>query len=93
MKVVVRQAAEDDIERHCSWIAKNDVPAALKVGKGIREQINRLEIDALIEMGRPGLVAGTRELIYPPYIIVYQLSDHRQELHILSVMHGAQARS
>jgi plasmid stabilization system protein ParE len=43
-------------------------------------------------MGRPGLVAGTRELLEDPYIIVYKVDDERGEIVVVSVVHGAQKR-
>ena len=43
-------------------------------------------------MGRPGLVEGTRELLGWPYIIVYKISEERDEIVIVSVMHGARDR-
>lgn len=44
-------------------------------------------------MGRPGLVAGTRELIEYPYIIVYMVEERAREIVVLAIMHGAQDRS
>ena len=43
-------------------------------------------------MGRPGLIEGTRELIERPYIIVYKVDDQRQEIVIISIVHGARDR-
>jgi plasmid stabilization system protein ParE len=39
----------------------------------ILEHINRLHVNSLSEMGRPGRVPGTRELIERPYVIVYRI--------------------
>jgi plasmid stabilization system protein ParE len=44
-------------------------------------------------MGRPGLVEGTRELLEWPYIIVYKVYEERNEIVVLSVVHGAQDRT
>jgi plasmid stabilization system protein ParE len=59
----------------------------------IRERINRLELDPLAHMGRPGRVEGTRELVEYPYSIVYKAFDERREVLVLSILHGAQDRT
>ncbi len=92
MKVVLRQAALDDLDRIHAWIAKDNPPAANSMLARIRDRIALLEIDALAHMGRPGIVAGTRELIEYPYIIVYTVNEERREIVILAVLHGAQER-
>ena len=43
-------------------------------------------------MGRPGLEPGTRELVEPPYVIVYEVHDDLDEVIVLAVFHGAQDR-
>lgn len=43
-------------------------------------------------MGRPGLVEGTRELLEPPYIIVYQIDTATNEIVVLNIVHGARKR-
>lgn len=42
------------------------------------------------EMGRPGRISGTRELVVPgtPYVIPYRL--RRQSLELIAVFHGRQ---
>ena len=92
MKVIVRASAEDDLDRIFIWIAKNNPRAAAEMVARIRERIGRLELDALAHMGRPGFVAGTRELVESPYIIVYSVDDERAEIVVLSIVHGAQDR-
>jgi plasmid stabilization system protein ParE len=59
----------------------------------IRDRISFLEIDTLAQMGRPGLVPGTRELIEYPYIIVYRVNDSLREVDVLAILHGAQSRA
>lgn len=55
-------------------------------------RINRLAIPGLSHIGRPGPVQGTRELIEPPYIIVYAIDEASDEITVLAVLHGAQNR-
>jgi toxin ParE1/3/4 len=42
------------------------------------------------EVGRPGRVAGTRELVVSgtPYLVMYRIV--KSQIHILAVLHGAQ---
>lgn len=92
MKVVVREKAEEDLDRIFAWIAKDNPRAAADMVSQIRDHINLLELDNVAHMGRPGLVNGTRELIEYPYIIIYSVDDRRREIDVLSIMHGAQQR-
>jgi toxin ParE1/3/4 len=92
MKVILRDSALDDMEQIYAWISKDNPPLAAEMVARIRDRISLLEIDALAHMGRPGLVAGTRELIEYPYIIVYRVTDQRHEVEVLAIFHGAQDR-
>jgi toxin ParE1/3/4 len=58
----------------------------------IEAKVMRLELPELAHMGRPGFVEGTRELLEWPYIIVYRVLEDREEIVVLSVMHGARDR-
>lgn len=92
MNVIIRQSAEDDLDRIVAWIAKDNQSAAARLVASIRERINFLETDELAHMGRPGLVEGTRELIEYPYIIVYKVDDKKAKVVVLSIVHGARDR-
>jgi plasmid stabilization system protein ParE len=70
-----------------------------KLHRGLRPKASRriVETTAAVsrqpntpEIGRPGRVAGTRELVVSrtPYIAAYQVADG--EIVILDVLHGAQ---
>ena len=63
-----------------------------KIIARIEAKVMRLEVPELTNMGRAGLVDGTRELLEWPYIIVYQVYEERDEIVVLSVVHGAQDR-
>ncbi len=57
-----------------------------------RQTIQRIvsEINTLTQFpfsGRKGVRAGTRELIFPPYVVVYHLTD--EVVEIVHVIHGA----
>ncbi len=93
MKVVVRESAALDLEDIFSWISKDNPRAAAEMVERIRLRINRLAFPGLSHIGRPGLVEGTRELVEPPYIIVYSVDEAADEITVLAVMHGARDRS
>ncbi len=92
MRVSFEPAASDDLDRLFAWIAKDSPRAALHMIARIEDKITRLAIPELTYMGRPGLVDGTRELLEWPYIIVYKVYEDRDEIVIVSIVHGAQDR-
>jgi toxin ParE1/3/4 len=57
----------------------------------VHDRIARLELETLAHMGRPGRVENTRELVEYPYVIVYRVAAERDEIAILSVIHGARS--
>jgi len=70
------------------YIARDNPAAATQIASRIRAAAKRLAEHP--EMGRPGRIAGTRELVVPktPYIVAYRVRG--EVVEILSVMHGAQ---
>jgi toxin ParE1/3/4 len=92
MKILIREKAAGDLEGIFHWIAKDNPSAAAEVVRRIRRRIGRLAVSGLAHIGRPGLIAGTRELVEVPYIIVYEVHDDREEIVVLAVFHGAQSR-
>ena len=92
MKVTFDPAASDELDRVFAWIAKDNPRAAFKMIARIEAKVMRLETPELTNMGRPGLVAGTRELLEWPYIIVYKVYEEQDEIVVVSVVHGAQDR-
>jgi toxin ParE1/3/4 len=92
MKIIVREKADADLDAIFAWIAKDNPAAAVAMIRRIRQRIGRLATPGLENMGRPGLDVGTRELIEPPYIIVYEVHEAREEIEVLYVAHGAQDR-
>lgn len=92
MRVVLRLSALEDLDYIHTWICKDNPSAATAMVARIRDRISFLEIDSLAQMGRPGLVPGTRELIEYPYIIVYRVNDSLREVDVLAIFHGAQSR-
>jgi toxin ParE1/3/4 len=70
------------------YIEADNPPAAVRVDSTIREQVKQLLRSP--ELGRPGRVAGTRELVigHTPYIAASRIA--KDVIKILRVLHGAQ---
>ena len=92
MKVLIRPEADRDLDGIFEWIAKNNPRAAVEVIRRIRLKIELLASTGFAEIGRQGREHGTRELIVAPYIIVYEVHKHRDELVVLGIFHGAMKR-
>jgi toxin ParE1/3/4 len=92
MRVTFDPAARDELDDIFHWIAKDSPRAAHELIARIEAKVMRLELPALTHMGRPGLVEDTRELLEWPYIIVYKVFEDREEIVVLSVVHGARDR-
>jgi toxin ParE1/3/4 len=71
-----------------SYIARDNATAANRIASVLLEAVERLA--ELPNLGRPGRVAGTRELVVPgtPYVIPYRLRGDR--LEVIAVFHGRQ---
>jgi toxin ParE1/3/4 len=92
MKVVVREAAAGDLDDILDWISKDNPRAAANLVHRILARIDRLAIPGLSHVGRPGFVEGTRELVEPPYIIVYMVDELADEIAVLAIVHSARDR-
>jgi len=92
MNVLIHAKAVDDLDGVFTWIARDNPGAAITLLRRLRERIDRLGAVGFSHIGRPGLVEATRELVEPPYIIVYRVDDERDEIIVLAVFHGAQGR-
>lgn len=71
-----------------AYIARDSPGAAGRVAAALLSAVERLA--ELPNLGRPGRVSGTRELVIPgtPYVIPYRpRGDH---LEIIAVFHGRQ---
>jgi addiction module RelE/StbE family toxin len=88
MKLVWARYALDDRSNIFSYIETENPRAAVHVDEKIARAARRL-LD-FPESGRPGRVAGTRELVVPgtPYIAAYAVTSDR--IRLLRVLHGAQ---
>jgi toxin ParE1/3/4 len=90
VKVVIREPAARDLDDILDWILKDNPQAAARLVRRILTRIERLAV--LPHVGRPGLRAGTRELVEPPYIIVYIVDEPADEITVLAIFHSARNR-
>ena len=78
--------AADQFEAAVKHIQQNNPTVARNVAQAVIDRIEQLA--AFPGLGRPGEVKGTRELVSPPYVVVYRSSEEIVE--ILHIWHGAQ---
>jgi toxin ParE1/3/4 len=69
-----------------AYTSRDNPVAAARIALTLLTAVERLA--ELPNLGRPGRVAGTRELVVPgtPYVIPYRLG--RDRLEIIAVFHG-----
>jgi len=87
MKILWLDTAVKDVSDIRDYIGRDNQQAALEVARCLRDRINNLSSHP--EIGHPGRVCGTRELIIPnlPYVIPYRVRNNTIE--ILRVFHTA----
>ena len=78
--------ASDQLEAAITRIQEDDPAAARSVAQTVIDRIEQLA--AFPGLGRLGEVAGTRELVIPPYVVVYRTTE--EIIEILYIWHGAQ---
>jgi toxin ParE1/3/4 len=88
MEISWRRRALDDLEAARQYIAAVNPRAARRVVTTILVAVSQLSETP--EIGRPGRVGGTRELVISrtPYVVAYSVVN--DEIIILDVLHGAQ---
>jgi toxin ParE1/3/4 len=85
LKIRWTEAAASDLESAYRFLPQQNRSAEDKLINRILAAIEILEL--FPEMGRPGRVQGTRELVIAPLIVAYRA--RATEVQILSVLHGA----
>ena len=88
MTIVWSPRAIEHLAHLRAYIARDNPKAANRIASALLEAVERLA--ELPSLGRPGRVAGTRELVVPgtPYVIPYTLCGDR--LEVIAVFHGRQ---
>lgn len=90
MRLVWLPRALADRDAQLDYIARDNPKAAVEQGDRIENGIGLLTQQP--EIGRPGLIAGTRELVIyrTPYIVVYRVASLAERIEVLRVLHGSQ---
>jgi toxin ParE1/3/4 len=96
MNVRWTDPAQTDFFEILGYIARDNPAAAERVGPRLRSAIDALA--AQPRLGRPGRVAGTRELVIPrlPYVAIYRIVEAARaatsQVEVLCVLHDARRR-
>jgi toxin ParE1/3/4 len=88
MNIAWSTEAIEDLVSLRAYIAEDSPIAARRVVLHIIQNVEQVLLDTP-QIGRPGRVPGTRELVIPrtPYIVPYRFE--RTTIQILRVYHGA----
>jgi toxin ParE1/3/4 len=80
--------AEADVDNITSYIAKNNIIAAIDMRDAIELRVKNLK--TFPKGWRTGRIAGTREMVLTgtPYIAVYEVAD--DDITILRILHASQ---
>ena len=89
-QVIWSDAAIADLHDICAYIARDNPPAALRLGQGILAHVRILATFPLIGPAYPrGARGKLREIVCRPYRIFYDVDEAQQRVEILHVWHGA----
>ncbi|MDR2891554.1 MAG: type II toxin-antitoxin system RelE/ParE family toxin [Deltaproteobacteria bacterium] len=87
MEVIWSEPAEDSLDAIVSYIADDNLHAALEMDDLLRKAANGLA--QFPQKGKPGRIPGTRELVpHPNYVLVYLLT--KESIQIVTVLHSSQ---
>ena len=82
----VEAGSRHDRRAICDYIETRDVQAALELDKLFSTKANKLT--AVPQLGKPGRVPGTRELVaHKRYVLVYEVAG--DQIQVLRVLHTA----
>jgi toxin ParE1/3/4 len=86
--VIWSPEAIEDFREIRAYIGEDDPAAALRIALHIAHNVETL-LPLNPQIGRPGRVPGTRELVIPktPFIVPYRLQG--RTIEVLRVYHGA----
>lgn len=89
-KITWSDEAIADLNDICSYIARQDPEAALRMGNGIIDHVGILGQFPFIGPTYPrGIRGPLREIVFRSYRIFYDVSEQSHRVDILHVWHGA----
>jgi plasmid stabilization system protein ParE len=89
-KVIWSEAAIADLRNLCSYIARSDLKAAHRMGRGILDHVGILGSFPFIGPTYPrGARGALGEIVFRSYRIFYEVSETSRTVEILHVWHGA----
>ena len=89
-KVIWSDEAIANLRDICTFIARQDPQAALRMGHGILAHVQILASFPFIGPTYPRGARGTlREIVFRSYRIFYDVSEESNSVEILHVWHGA----
>ena len=88
MKILWTQLALFDLDQAYNYISNTSPNRANDIIDRIEQSVILLQ--QFPQMGRPGKIPGTKELVIPqtPFILPYRITE--TTIEILAVIHGAQ---
>jgi len=89
-KVIWSDQAIADLHELCSYIARDNPEAALRMGQGILDHVEILGRFPFIGPAYPrGAQGPLRQIVFRSYRIFYDVSEDSGRVDILHVWHGA----
>ncbi len=91
-KIEWRPEAVSDLRGIVAFIAKDNKARAKSFGEELKAKLSPLTNQpGMGRPGRPGLPAGTRELVaHPNYIFFFRVDEARKVVEILALKHASQ---
>lgn len=90
MKLLWLPRAIATLDAQLEYIARDNPSAAIEQGDRVYEQVEQL-LDHP-NLGRPGRVASTRELVIgrTPFVVIYRVRPRARRIELIRVLHGSQ---
>ena len=92
-QIVWTESGNNDLKQIVSFIAIDDSDAAERFGLSIIDQIEALSAHPRMERIVPEeQIEEIRELIVPPYRIVYEIYETERVIYVVRVWHSARGK-